>query len=91
MAIFCGDVTAIGLPGILVINIVRLTKQTVEAWTESIKLQLSRFLEFDHAPNAARVFNNYDWFASINIIEFLRDCGTRFTINYMLAKETERL
>ncbi|CAM4521894.1 MAG: tyrosine--tRNA ligase [Paenibacillus macerans] len=64
------------------------TKETVEAWTESIKLQLSRFLEFDHAPNAARVFNNYDWFASINIIEFLRDCGTCFTINYMLAKET---
>lgn len=63
-------------------------KETVESWTESIKQQLSRFLEFDDAPNPARVFNNYDWFSSINVIEFLRDCGSRFTVNYMLAKES---
>lgn len=63
-------------------------KETVESWTNSIKKQLSKFLEFDNVPNPARVFNNYDWFASINIIQFLRDCGSRFTVSYMLGKET---
>lgn len=64
------------------------TQDTVELWTNRIRSQLSRFLDFDHPTLAARVFNNYDWFRSINVIEFLRDAGVRFTVNYMLAKET---
>ncbi|MFB9328963.1 tyrosine--tRNA ligase [Paenibacillus aurantiacus] len=64
------------------------TQDTVEQWTSSIRSQLSRFLDFDHPERAARVFNNYDWFRSMNVIEFLRDTGIRFTVNYMLAKET---
>ncbi|MBB3112471.1 tyrosyl-tRNA synthetase [Paenibacillus phyllosphaerae] len=64
------------------------TGDTVDQWTRSIKSQLSRFLDFDHPERPARVFNNYDWFSSINVIDFLRDTGVRFTVNYMLAKET---
>ncbi|TYP74507.1 tyrosyl-tRNA synthetase [Paenibacillus methanolicus] len=64
------------------------THEMVEQWTNSIRGQLSRFLDFDHPERAARVFNNFDWFRSINVIEFLRDTGIRFTVNYMLAKET---
>ena len=34
--------------------------------------------------------NNYDWVKDINVIEFLRDYGKHFTINYMLDKDKVR-
>ena len=34
--------------------------------------------------------NNYDWIKEINTIEFLRDYGKHFTINYMLDKDKVR-
>jgi tyrosyl-tRNA synthetase len=51
------------------------------------KLQLERFLRFD-GPNAARVRNNADWLRPLGLMEFLRDAGKHFTINYMLAKDS---
>ena len=32
--------------------------------------------------------NNYDWFGSISFIDFLRDIGKYFTVNYMMSKES---
>ena len=34
--------------------------------------------------------NNYDWIKDINTIEFLRDYGKNFTVNYMLDKDKVR-
>ena len=34
------------------------------------------------------VVNNFDWISKINTIDFLRDYGKYFNINYMLDKET---
>ncbi|MBN8550444.1 MAG: tyrosine--tRNA ligase [Deltaproteobacteria bacterium] len=31
--------------------------------------------------------NNYDWTASVSIIDFLREVGKHFTLSYMLSKE----
>ncbi len=31
--------------------------------------------------------NNYDWIKNINVLEFLRDYGKHFTVNYMLDKD----
>jgi tyrosyl-tRNA synthetase len=53
-----------------------------------IKAQLARFLDFDAAPNAARIINNADWLAPIDLLAFLRDTGKYFTVNYMLQKES---
>ncbi|KOS24891.1 tyrosine--tRNA ligase [Bacillus anthracis] len=64
------------------------TKDTVAYYTESIKNQLSNFLEFENVENPATMANNYDWTHKINIIEFLRDNGKNFSINNMLAKDT---
>ena len=33
------------------------------------------------------VVNNWDWTKDINVIDFLRDYGKYFNINYMLAKD----
>lgn len=63
--------------------------ETVQAWSQSIKGQLSRFLDFSSAiDNSAELVNNYDWLGSLNVIEFLRDVGKNFTVNYMLAKDS---
>jgi len=54
---------------------------------ESIKKQLEKYLDFD-GDNGTILVNNYDWISKINMIEFLRDYGKNFSINYMLAKES---
>ena len=53
-----------------------------------MRAQLERFLDFNATPNAARMINNADWLRSIGMLEFLRDTGKHFTVNYMLAKES---
>lgn len=53
-----------------------------------IRAQLERFLDFNASPNPARIVNNADWLAKLSLMEFLRDTGKHFTVNYMLAKES---
>lgn len=55
-----------------------------------IRCQLERFLDFDASSNPARIVNNADWLAKLNLMEFLRDIGKHFTVNGMLAKESVR-
>ena len=64
------------------------TKDTVDGWVTKIQGQLSCFLDFEKGDNKAQMVNNYDWFASISFIDFLRDVGKYFTINYMMSKES---
>lgn len=64
------------------------TKDTVNGWGFKIQNQLSRFLDFENGDNKAQMVNNYDWFSSISFIDFLRDVGKYFTINYMMSKES---
>ncbi|HVO21728.1 MAG TPA: tyrosine--tRNA ligase [Anaeromyxobacter sp.] len=51
------------------------------------RAQLERFLRFE-GPNAARVRNNADWLRPLGLMEFLRETGKHFTVNYMLAKDS---
>lgn len=64
------------------------TKETVDGWVEKIQNQLSRFLDFETGDNKAEMVNNYDWFNSISFIDFLRDVGKYFTVNYMMSKDS---
>lgn len=64
------------------------TKETVDGWVQKIQGQLSRFLDFENGENKAIMTNNYDWFGSISFIDFLRDVGKYFTVNYMMGKES---
>ena len=63
-----------------------LTAADVKANTDSIKKQLSRFLDFS-APSKGIVVNNYDWLSKLSLIDYLRDVGKYFGINYMLSKD----
>lgn len=63
-------------------------KETVAMFSERIKGQLSRFLDFEEGENAAVIANNYDWIGTLDVITFLRDIGKNFGINYMMAKDS---
>ncbi len=64
------------------------TKDVVSLWSDSIKQQLSRFLDFENSENNAIIENNYNWLSDINLIDFLRDIGKHFPINEMLDRES---
>jgi len=65
-----------------------LSVEQVEANVEAIKKQLVRFLDFEVKDNTAQIVNNADWLRSVTMMEFLRDVGKHFTVNYMMAKDS---
>src|SRR5689334_20778986 len=52
-----------------------------------IQRQLERFLDFGGA-NAARAIDNATWLTELRAVEFMRDVGKHFTVNYMLQKDS---
>ncbi len=64
-----------------------LPVETIDANVRAIEGQLRRFVAFD-GPTAARVRNNADWLRPLALMDFLRDVGKHFTVNYMLQKES---
>ena len=88
IAIIGGGTGLIGDPSGKTAERQLLDEEQVEKNLEGIRAQLERFLDFDKKPNAALVVNNLDWLGSIRLIDFLRDVGKYFTVNYMLAKES---
>ena len=54
---------------------------------EGIRRQLERFLDFSGA-NAARMINNAEWLVELRAVEFMRDVGKHFTVNYMMQKDS---
>src|SRR6266513_6159099 len=65
-----------------------LSKEQIEFNVEGIRAQLSLFLDFEAKTNRAMLINNLDLLAPIPMVDFLRDVGKHFTVNYMLAKES---
>src|SRR5574344_2996381 len=61
-------------------------EDTLRANTASIKAQLERFLDLSD-PEKGMIVNNYDWLGPMTTLDFLRDYGKFFSINYMLSKE----
>jgi tyrosyl-tRNA synthetase len=69
-----------------------LDEETLRHNVESIKKQLSRFLDFDSdAPNKAELVNNYDWMKDYTFLNFIRDIGKHITVNYMMAKDSVKM
>jgi tyrosyl-tRNA synthetase len=65
--------------------------ELIRANTEAIKKQLAHFLDFESKSNPAQLLNNADWLTELNMIEFMRDVGKNFTVNYMLAKDSVKM
>lgn len=87
IAIVGGGTGMIGDPSGKAQERMLLTAEQVADNVAGIRGQLERFLRFE-GPFAARIVNNADWLASIDVMTFLRDVGKHFTVNYMLQKES---
>ncbi len=64
-----------------------LSIEEIDRNVAALRAQLERFVSFE-GTNAARVRNNADWLRPLGLMEFLRDIGKHFTVNYMLAKDS---
>lgn len=60
-----------------------ISKEEVDKNFKALKKQAENIFGFE-------VVNNYDWTKDINVIDFLRDYGKYFNVNYMLAKDKVR-
>ena len=61
--------------------------ELVRVNSAGIRAQLEKFLDFS-GTTAAAMADNAEWLRSLDLLEFLRDTGKHFTVNYMLAKES---
>jgi tyrosyl-tRNA synthetase len=64
-----------------------LSAEEIEANARAIEKQLAHFLNFS-GPQAARMRDNAAWLRPLKAVEFMRDVGKHFTVNYMLAKDS---
>ena len=88
IALVGGGTTMIGDPSGRTSTRPMLTREEIEANAQSIKAQLSRFLDF--GSGGAVLANNADWLLPLHYIDFLRDIGRHFTLNQLMQHETYR-
>ena len=89
VALVGGGTGMIGDPSGKTVERQLLTAAQVAENAAGIRAQLERFLAFD-GPSAARMRDNAAWLGGLSLIEFLRDTGKHFTVNYMLQKDSVR-
>ena len=63
-----------------------MTRETIEHNVQCIKKQVEKFVSFE-GENAAIIVNNADWLLDLKYIDFMRDIGSLFSVNKMLAAE----
>jgi len=62
--------------------------ETVLASAERIKAQAMAFFARLGVADAVTPVNNTDWTRELTLVDFLRDIGKHFTVNYMMAKDS---
>jgi tyrosyl-tRNA synthetase len=65
-----------------------LTAEEIDLNIEAIKGQLAHFIDF--GDDGARLANNADWLTKLGLVEFMRDIGSRFSVNEILRLEAYR-
>ncbi|MEX1187253.1 MAG: tyrosine--tRNA ligase [Gemmatimonadaceae bacterium] len=87
VALVGGGTALIGDPSGKASERLLLDAETVRANGASILTQLEHFLDFS-GPYAAVSADNSEWLRELDLLDFLRETGKHFTVNYMLAKES---
>ena len=64
-----------------------LSKEVVAHNAECLRDQLSRFI----SPDDAVFANNAEWFSNMLYLDFLRDIGSKFSVNKMLTAESVKM
>ena len=63
-----------------------MSREEINHNIECIKKQIEKFVSFE-GENGTIIVNNADWLLNLNFVEFMRDIGTLFSVNKMLAAE----
>ncbi len=62
-----------------------MTKEQIDHNCECFKQQMSKFIDF--SEDKALMVNNADWLLDLNYVEVLREVGSCFSVNRMLAAD----
>lgn len=69
-----------------------LTREQVIDNSKHIKAQLSTVVDFENGgkdgKGTARMIDNADWLTNLNFIDFMREIGSKFSVNRMLTFES---
>ncbi|MEZ5814206.1 MAG: tyrosine--tRNA ligase [Alphaproteobacteria bacterium] len=68
-----------------------LDETGIEKNINGIQQIFTKYLKYGNGETDALMVNNADWLDQLNYVEFLRDYGTKFTINKMLTFESVKL
>ena len=63
-----------------------LSRENINKNVEGIKKQIEKFVNFE-GDNGAIIVNNADWLLDLKFIDFVREIGSLFSVNKMLAAE----
>ena len=63
-----------------------ITREEINHNVSCIKKQVEKFVSFE-GENAAIIVNNADWLLDLKFIDFVREIGSLFSVNRMLAAE----
>lgn len=63
-----------------------LSKEEINHNVECIKKQIEKFVSFE-GKNAAILVNNADWLLNLKYLDFMREIGSLFSVNKMLAAD----
>ncbi len=91
VVIMGGGTTKVGDPTGKDASRPHLTDATIAANIASIRTVFQKFLSFGDGPTDAVMIDNDDWLSTYGYIQFLRDFGTHFTVNRMLAFDSVKL
>jgi len=91
VVIMGGGTTKVGDPTGKDASRPHLTDETIQSNIASIKTVFEKFLAFGDGPTDAIMIDNDDWLSGYGYIQFLRDYGTHFTVNRMLAFDSVKL
>ena len=91
IVIMGGGTTKVGDPTGKDTSRPQLTEADIAANIASIRTVFEKFLTFGDSPTDAIMVDNDEWLSKYGYIEFLRDYGTHFTVNRMLAFDSVKL
>ena len=91
VVIMGGGTTKVGDPTGKDASRPQLTDETIQSNIASIRTVFEKFLVFGDGPTDAVMIDNDEWLSKYGYVEFLRDYGTHFTVNRMLAFDSVKL
>ncbi|KQS56301.1 tyrosine--tRNA ligase [Brevundimonas sp. Leaf363] len=91
VVIMGGGTTKVGDPTGKDASRPHLTDETIQSNIASIRTVFEKFLTFGDGPTDAVMIDNDDWLSGYGYIQFLREYGTHFTVNRMLAFDSVKL